>query len=183
MPVRLGDLQADVTAALVQGQAPACADHLVGGREPTRRFAIHQRHYQSSVARAIVDRFPATVWLVGSEFVAEAALAFVRESPPEKPCIAEYGAGFPRFLADQAGAAGLPYLEQFATIDWHLGALAIAVDEAPVHLRVDWSLDELFGFFLSGHAPDAYVLRAETVWLELRGARGELSIQRQHVEV
>ena len=34
---------------------------------------IHQRHYATSLTRALVERFPATVWLVGSELVTRAA--------------------------------------------------------------------------------------------------------------
>lgn len=108
---------------------------------------------------------------------------FVRSHPPTRPCLAEYGETFPAFLGVWPGVAHLPYLAQFATIDWHLGRLAIATDDPPVVLRLDWSLDELMTFFLSDQAPDAYTLRTETVWLELRGARGELSLERRTDEV
>jgi hypothetical protein len=152
---------------------------MVGGGDPLPRLAVHIRHYQGSLTRAIVERFPATVWLAGSALVTEAAAAFVRSRPPTRPCLAEYGETFPDFLEAWLGAAHLPYLAQFATIDWHLGRLAIATSDPPVVLRLDWSLDELMTFFLSDQAPDAYTLRAETVWLEVRGARGELSLQRR----
>jgi hypothetical protein len=176
--VRLADLQADIAAALTDARTPECEPLLIGGARPGDRFAIHQRHYRSSLARAIVERFPATVWLTGSDFVAHAAAAFVRARPPARPCIAEYGDSFPTFLAAQPEAARLPYLAQFATIDWHLGRLAVAIDAAPIALRIDWALDELFTCFLGGRAPDQFTLRAETVWLELHGERGELSLRR-----
>jgi hypothetical protein len=181
--VRLADAQIHIASALISGRALEWNELLIGGALPGRRFAIHARHYASSLTRAIVERFPATVWLTGSELVGRAAAAFVHEHPPTRPCIAEYGDEFPVFLGSWPSATELPYLEQFATIDWHLGRLAVAVDEPPVVLRVDWSLDELFTFFLSGNAPDRYVLRAGTVWLELRGARGELTIERRLSEV
>jgi hypothetical protein len=140
------------------------------------------------------------VWLVGSEFVTQAAMEFVRDHPPTRPCIADYGEGFPAYLAS-CGKTRLPYLGQFATVDWHLGQLAIATDVAPLqtladchparlvdtrlalqpgteYVALDWSLDELIAFYLSGQAPDHYVLRNETVWLELRGCRGELWLNR-----
>lgn len=180
--MRIADLQGRIASALIHGWALTCNEILTGGALPDRRFAIHRRHYESSLARTIVQRFPATVWLTGSEPVAAAARAFVHEYPPARPCIAEYGDEFPAFLGRSPAAAQLPYLEQFATIDWHLGRLALAVDEPPIVLRIDWSLDELFTFFLSGQAPDTYVLRAEPVWLELGGARGELTIQRHSPE-
>jgi hypothetical protein len=121
---------------------------------PERRLAIHQRHYAGSLTRALVERFPATVWLVGSDLVARAARAFVREHP-EKPCIAEYGEGFPSYLGAHAKTDALPYLAQFAEIEWHLGRLALATDDSPhVHvMHVDWSLDELMAVFPDGQRP------------------------------
>lgn len=181
--MRLGDLQARMTVALATGDLDGCADLFTGGSHPVARLAIHVRHHQGSLARSIVERFPATVWLAGSALVSAAAEAFVRSQPPTRPCLAEYGDQFPAFLRTWAGAGHLPYLEQFATIDWHLGRLAVATDDPPVILRLDWSLDELMTFFLSDQAPEAYALRAEPVWLELRGARGELSLQRRTEEV
>lgn len=196
----LADLQEDIGAAVVDSAIPGCASLLVGGDDPTRRFAIHSRHYAASLARSLVERFAATVWLAGSELVTHAAMEFVREHPPTRPCMAEYGEGFPAYLAS-CGGTRLPYLGQFATMDWHLGRMAIAVDTAPLqtladgdparlagarlalqpgteYVALDWSLDELITFYLSGQAPDRYVLRNETVWLELRGCRGELWLNR-----
>jgi hypothetical protein len=43
---------------------------------------------------ALVEKFPATGWLVGSRFVSLAARSYVLEHPPRKPCIAEYGEDF-----------------------------------------------------------------------------------------
>jgi hypothetical protein len=198
--VQLADLQSDVATAVIEGTAPASSSLFTGGDNPTRRFAIHSRHYATSLVRSLVERFAATMWLAGSEFVTEAARGFVREHPPVRPCMAEYGEGFPAYLASYAGTR-LPYLGQFATVDWHLGRLAIAVDAAPrpaladcdpvrladacltlqpgtAYVALDWSLDELIRFYLAGDAPNQYELRHEPVWLELRGCRGELWLKR-----
>jgi hypothetical protein len=74
----------------------------------------------------------------------------------------------------------LPYLAQFAELEWHLGRLALATEEsANAHyIHLDWSLDELIGFYLADTAPDEYALRHEDVWLEMRGLRGELHMNR-----
>jgi hypothetical protein len=198
--VQLADLQRDVATAVVQRAIPASVGLLTGGDNPASRFAIHSRHYAASLARSLVERFAATVWLAGADFVTEAAMRFVREHPPTRPCIAEYGDAFPSCLAS-CGGTRLAYIEQFATLDWHLGRLAIAVDAAPLparadcdparladatltlqagtqYLALDWSLDDLIGFYLSGVAPNQYALRDEAVWLELRGCRGELWLKR-----
>ena len=100
-----------------------------GGIEPPRR------NYETSLVAALVTKFPATVWLTGSRFVTEAAHRFVREYPPQAPCIAEYGRTFPRFLSSCPGADRTPYLHDFAELEWHVGRVAIAVDEAAISLH------------------------------------------------
>jgi len=176
----LADIQAGIRDALVDGNSAAVAPALLGGSRPEHRLAIHQRHYVASLTRALVDRFPATVWLVGSELVTHVSTSFIREHPPSRPCVAEYGDGFPRYLGAHPAAGSLPYLAQFAELEWHLGRLALATEESPnvrcIHLG--WSLDELISLYLTDTAPDAYSLRQEDVWLEIRGLRGELQMNR-----
>jgi hypothetical protein len=176
----LADIQSAVRDALVRGDRRALAPLLSGGAHPEHRLAVHQRHYAASLTRALLDRFPATVWLVGSELVTDAATSFIREQPPSKPCIAEYGESFPQHLGAHPAAASLPYLSQFAGLEWHLGRLALATEQSPnVHyLHLNWSLDELIGVYLADRAPDVFALRQEDVWLELRGLRGALEMHR-----
>jgi Putative DNA-binding domain len=176
----LADIQAAVRDALVRGDRRSVAPMLSGGAHPEHRLAIHQRHYAASLTRALLDRFPATVWLVGSELVTDAATSFIREHPPSKPCIAEYGESFPQHLGAHSAAASVPYLSQFAELEWHLGRLALATDElANAHyVHLDWSLDELIGVYLADSAPDTFALRHEDVWLEVRGLRGTLETHR-----
>ena len=176
----LADIQAGIRDALVDGNSAALAPVLVGGSRPARRLAIHQRHYVASLTRALVERFPATVWLVGSELVTHVATVFIREHPPSRPCIAEYGDEFPRYLGANPAAEALPYLAQFAELEWHLGRLALATEESAnvQYIHLEWTLDELIGFYLADTAPDAYALRQEDVWLEVLGLRGELRMNR-----
>jgi hypothetical protein len=176
----LADVQAGIRNAVVDGDGAAVAGVLVGGTHPEYRLAIHRRHYQASLTRALVERFPATVWLVGSELVTHVATCFVQEHPPSRPCIAEYGEGFPRYLGANPSAASLPYLALFAELEWHLGRLALATDASAnvQYIHFGWSLDELIGFYLTDTAPDEYALRQEDVWLEIRGLRGELQLNR-----
>lgn len=176
----LVEIQAGLREALVNGRNAAVTPVLRGGAHPEYRLAIHQRHYAASLTKALVEHFPATVWLVGSELVADAARSFIREQPPSRPCIAEYGETFPPHLGAHPGAVSLPYLAQFAELEWHLGRLALATDRSPnVHyLQLDWALDELIGLYLTDIAPDRFFLRQEAVWLEVRGLRGEVQMNR-----
>lgn len=202
---RLADIQAAVRGAVVDGATPAAlagdVPLLSGGRRPEFRLAIHHRHYVTSLVTALLDRFPATVWLVGSDLVTQAAQAYVRAHPPSRPCIAEYGEDFPVFLGACPASAGVPYLTQFAMLEWHLGRLALAVDTPAIddvsvfaasdpdcagvdlqpgvaYLHLDWGLDDLVRFFLTDTAPEQHALSQGDIWLELRGVRGVLHLSR-----
>ena len=197
----LADFQAQVRGAIVEGALSPLAPVLTGGRDPNKRFAIHQRHYQASLLRALTEKFPATVWLVGSEFVTEAARQYVHLQPPSAPCIAEYGASFPEFLAGRPGAERVPALRWLAELEWHLGHAALALEQAPLaagsapaparlpdcrlrlqpglrYLAAPWPVDELINLFLCEQAPEQYALAPRQVFLEIRGARGAFSMLR-----
>jgi len=199
----LAEFQSNMRAAIVDGNLSPLTPVLIGGNNPADRIAIHQRHYQASLVRALTDKFPATIWLVGSEFVTEAARLFVRKNPPAAPCIAEYGDDFPEFLAGRPGADRVPALRWLAALEWKVGHAAIALERPPVtmeaaasveperltdcvlrvqpglsYLAASWPIDDLLNLFLAETAPDQYALEPEDVRLEIRGARGSFSITR-----
>ncbi len=199
----LADFQAQVRGAIVDGKVAPLTAVLTGGAEPLKRFAIHQRHYEASLVRALVEKFPAVVWLAGSPFVTAAAAAFIRLSPPSAPCIAEYGEGFPAYLAGRAEAQHLPWLRWVGELEWQLGHAALALEHAPLsiealakvaperladcaltlqpglhYLAAPWPVDALVKLFLSDSAPESYALDPEHVFLEVRGARGAFSMTR-----
>src|SRR5207237_2047615 len=105
---------------------------LIGGRDPEKRLIIHQQNYHTSLVDALLVKFPATGWLTGTPFLTEAAKRFVQEHPPQAPCIAEYGAVFPDFLAQFSGTERVQYLAEFVQLEWFVGQVAIAVDLAPI---------------------------------------------------
>jgi len=199
----LVDVQAGVRQALLTGEAAPLAPLLVGGGDGRKRLAIHQRQYRASLVSALLGRFPATVWLVGSELVRTAALQFIERHPPTRPCIAEYGEPFPAFLMSQPRAGNVPYLGDFAELEWHLGRLSLGADGPALRhddltaldlgslsdarvalqpgiqlLHVQWAVDELMSLYLADRAPDRFSLTPGDLWLELRGCRGELQMTR-----
>jgi hypothetical protein len=189
--------------AVVNGATLGIAPLLIGGRDARKRLAIHQRHYETSLVNALLGKFPATAWLVGTPFVTEAAGRFIREHPPHAPCIAEYGEGFPECLAEYPASNRAPYLRAFAELEWRIGQVAIAVDHPAVTLehfsKIDpevlpalvltlqvgvhyvdasFAIDELMKLYLTETAPDRFELSDTIVWLEVHGARGEFHINR-----
>jgi hypothetical protein len=202
----LADTQLRFRDAVIQGDAPhvaALQSLLVGGRNPGKRLAVHQRNYRSSLVDALLVKFPATGWLLGTPLLTEVAARFIREHPPQAPCIAEYGAAFPEFLPKCRGAADVPYLSDFAKLEWYVGKAAIAVDDRPLsieefsaidpdalpdmlltlqsglnYLNASWPVDELMTLYLTETAPDRLEFAPAEVWIEVRGARGEFHFNR-----
>jgi len=199
----LAETQSHFRDALLHGDTRSVASWLVGGRDPGKRLIIHQRNYQTSLVEALLVKFPATGWLIGTPFLTEAARRFVREHPPHAPCIAEYGAAFPDFLSQCPGTQRVPYLGEFAQLEWFVGQAAIAVDHASIgneafstietaalpdtqltlqtglhYLQASSPVDELMKFYLTETAPPQFELSPAGVWLEVSGARGEFHVGR-----
>jgi hypothetical protein len=148
----LAELQAEFASAMTTGDAHRFDAELVGGTAPRNRLGIHLRHYEKSLTSALLDKFPACTWLLGGELVRDAARAYARLHPPERPCIAEYGRDFPQFLAGFGRAASLPYFESFAVLEWVFGQVSIAVrrySAEPGRER-----ERVGGFAFAGEVPE-----------------------------
>jgi len=200
----LAEFQRQMRDAVVRGDVSATAPLLhAGGRDAARRADIHRRHYQTSLVAAVIGRFPATAWLVGSPVLEAAAVGFVRAHPPAAPCIAEYGDGFPAWLAARMEPGRAPYVETFAALDWQLGRLAVAVDapaldrsrvgclspdaladtvlalqDGTCYASAEWPIDTLMHMFLGVRPTGHEAVLRESVWLEARGNRAAVSITR-----
>jgi hypothetical protein len=204
----LAEIQLHFRNAVVNGNIRdlACIGSLlVGGNAPEKRLSIHQRNYHASLVDALLLKFPAAGWLMGTAFLAEAAKRFVREHPPQAPCIAEYGATFPDFLAECPGTERVPYLGEFVQLEWFVGRVAIAADPAPIgreafstidpsalsdtllnlksglrYLHASWPVDQLMELYLTETAPDQLELSPDDAWIEVQGARGQFQFGRLH---
>lgn len=199
----LADIQQRIRDAVVAGDLSAAAPLLIGGVDATRRLAIHRRHYETSLVAALLGRFPATGWLMGTATIESAARVFVRAQPPSAPCIAEYGQDFPKFLAEWPECERVPYLQAFADLDWHLGRLAVAGDlpavtrtsiaavppaqladttltiQAGTHyVAASRPIDDLIMLYLADDTSDRIELPDADVWVEVRGARGAFRFAR-----
>ncbi len=171
--------------------------------DPERRVAIHRRHYEASLSRALIEKFPAVNWLVGSPLLVEAARAFVRRHPPRAPCIAEYGEGFPAFLASLPETESISWVRHVGDLEWHVGQAVLAVGRPPLpaevmagiaperlpgtaltlqpglrYLASPWPVDDVLRLFLSESAPESYELLPQDVCLEVYGQRGAFDIKR-----
>jgi hypothetical protein len=199
LPLR--EIQTHFRDAVVDGDTNGISHTLIGGRYPEKRLVIHQRNYEASLTDALLTKFPAAQWLLGTRFLTEAARRFIRKCPPCTPCIAEYGSEFPDFIGQSV--SHLPYVPDFAILEWFVGKAAIAVDQPSVdafseidslsdtvvtlqtsvrYLHLGWPVDELLTMYLNDSVPAQFELIPGDVWIEIRGARGEFQVNRLTAE-
>jgi hypothetical protein len=195
----LADLQTGVRRALTSGEVTSLSSLLVGGERPLGRLSIHRRHFETSLVTAILEKFPATVWLIGSEAVTYAARAFVCAHPPTRPCIAEYGSAFPVFLAAYHTGCLPSYVRSFAELEWAVAQASVAISAPPLmwsdlvavradalpgtslhlqpglhYLHAEHAIHDLLRVYLSGSQPAQFRLTGGDAWIQVRGARGEV---------
>ena len=196
----LSSIQSTFRDALVDSADHGITPWLISSGDPSKRLTIHKRNYEASLVKALLIKFPATQWLAGANFITDAATRFVHSHPPQAPCIAEYGEQFPMFLSECPAAERLAYLGAFATLEWHVGQAAIAVEEPAFefetfsmadlpdkvlmlqsgvrYLQASWPVDDLIKLYLTDTAPDRFELIPADICIEVRGARGVFQINR-----
>ena len=111
----LGRFQ-DAFAEALAGREEALAPWIAPGR--TGRLAVYRNTVAKGCADALAAQFPSVARIVGEAWMRQAAVRFAADQPPSVPSLADYGEGFPDWLAGFAPAAGLPYLSALAQIDW-----------------------------------------------------------------
>ena len=117
MPLALRELQRAFAAHLSGEDQPALVADV---RPAARRLSIHRHHMLDSLASALAATFPTVQAVVGADFFGSLARAFIGRSLPTQPVLAEYGAGFPAFIAGHHAVRDLPYLADVARLDWAL---------------------------------------------------------------
>ncbi len=114
----LRDLQAAFRAAILADDDEALLPLVHGrGLSPRQRLQVYRNNTFISLADALAANFPVVHRLVGEAFFRAAARAYIREQPPCRPCLAEYGEGFAAFLARFPPARALPYLPDVARLE------------------------------------------------------------------
>lgn len=99
------------------------------GADPLRRFNVYRNNVVVSLIDALATTFPVTRELVGDDFFRAMARIHVAQSPPQSRLLAEYGAGFPDFIAGFEPAQSLPYLADVARLE-HLRVVAYHAADA-----------------------------------------------------
>ena len=201
----LPELQAGFAAAVLREDARQVASLIVGdGLNPAARVKVYGNHVFSSLTEALEATYPVVCRLVDRRFFGFAADRYIRTDPPDGPCLFEYGATFPDFLATFPPCAGNPYLADVARLEWAMNAALHAEETAPLDphalravpaddagrlvfrlepsaawLRSRWPVDRIWKANQAGADPDAVVdLAGGGVTLEIRRQEDIVSLRR-----
>ena len=129
----LHELQAAFLRAMFGPEEPELLEAVVGdGLLPADRLQIYRHHVLTSLTDTLQTTFPVICRLVDERFFRYAADAYIRQYPPEAPCLFEYGAHFPAFLAAFPPCRHLEYLADVARLEWAVHAAWHAEVRAPL---------------------------------------------------
>jgi hypothetical protein len=151
-------------------------------KSAVRRFAVHRNNVVASLVKAIAARFPAVQKIVGEDFFAAMARAFVVERPPRSPLLATYGDEFADFIGSFAPARELPYLADMARLEAARTRAYHAADATPVSAGELAALgaDALIGLRIDLH-PSLEIVRSAhpivTIWAMNSGAQTPAPIE------
>lgn len=129
--MQLRELQQSIARGILSGHPEALAaivreDGLAFGK----RLQVYRNNTIISLTEALKATYPVVAALVGENFFAFAAKAFISGEPPQAPRLAEYGGGFAAFLAAFEPARTIPYLADVAALEWAMNEAHHAPDNA-----------------------------------------------------
>lgn len=121
-------------------------------RQSGDRFNVYRNTFRTSVAGALADVFPVVGQLVGDEYFAALAQAFVLDHPPETPVLADYGGDFASFIAAFEPLKAMPYIADVARLEW-ARTRAFYSPDAPA-TDIGSEIDLIAAMQLSFHMPE-----------------------------
>jgi Putative DNA-binding domain len=175
--------EASFAGALLDAAAPIPGAVVApDAQTAARRFAVHRNNVAAGLVNTLRSRFPATEKIVGAEFFAAMARAFVVEKPPRTPLLAAYGDEFPAFIAAFAPARELPYLADVAKLEAARTRAYHAADIVPLDARAFAALDaDAVGALRLALHPSAGIIRSPhpivTIWAMNSGERPLAAIE------
>jgi len=153
------ELQASFTRALLQDDATVAGAVLGDGLVPEARIALYRHHVLTTLTDVLKAAYPVVCRLVDERFFAYTADYYIRQQPPTEPCLFEYGASLPRFLAEFPPCCAFVYLPDVAWLEWAMHAAWYAEDAVPLErerLR-DVAPDDLGGLTFTFDPSVSYV--------------------------
>lgn len=149
---------------------------LGNGLAPAARLRVHANNTRLTLTDALAKTFPTVAALVGDDFFAALAGAYMQAHPPSSAALIDWGQTLGPFIESFEPARPLPYLADMARLEWAvcesfnaadhapataeslaaLSAAALAAQVLPLHsaarlVQVRWPVDDIW----AAHQPGA----------------------------
>lgn len=140
------------------------------------RFDVYRNNIAVSLGQALAEAFPVVKTLVGDDFFAAMAQAYVRGNRPSSPVMLHYGRGFPTFIDGFEPIRNVPYLADVARLERAWLDAYHAADAEPLDIAALGAVPEvtLDDTCLRVH-PSLQLFRSEwpvvSVWLAHQGTQ------------
>jgi hypothetical protein len=149
------------------GQIPKCIDQATASA--ARGFAAHRATARANLHNALRGVYPVVERLVGMEFFAFAAHAYITRNRSTSGNLNLYGTEFPAFISSFRPAATLPYLADVAALEWALHEVYAAAEASPVSpLHLATMAPEHYGRLTCSLHPATRLLRSafpiQSIW-------------------
>lgn len=92
-------------------------------------ISIYRRNLLANAQRALSISFPTVFELLDRGISQNLVYQFLRLSPPSQGDWAQWGAGFPHFIATIEVGYRYPYLSDCAAVDWHVHCAVHGIDQ------------------------------------------------------
>jgi Putative DNA-binding domain len=176
-PVTLSSFEQCFAQALLDPGQPIPQGIVAHNAQSAARcFAVYRNNVVAGLVKAIEARFPVVEKIMGEDFFAAMARAFVLERPPRSPLLATYGDEFADFIDTFEPAREVPYLSDVARIEAARTRTYHAADATPIGAGELAALraDALIGLRIDLH-PSLEIVRSEhpivTIWAMNSGAQ------------
>lgn len=139
LPVPLNDVQRLFKDHLLNNDSEGPSQNFYrlfrqdGGVSCENRLKIYRNNILTSCSQAIAAAYPLTEKLVGRDFFRQTVRAFILEYPPAEGNLNLYGAVLPDFIKGYKPAQSLPYLADFARLEWARHAAFYAPDDSALN--------------------------------------------------
>ncbi|QEW19269.1 hypothetical protein LA6_001452 [Marinibacterium anthonyi] len=120
-------------AALFDPEQPVPKGLSDGANRPAgRRFDVYRNNIAVSLTDALHKAFPTVATLLGQRNMDGLARLYIRRNPPDTPCLMQYGANLPGFIATLPHLGHLGYLPDIARLDLAMRQSYHAADATPI---------------------------------------------------
>lgn len=122
---------------------------------------IYRNNYRENLHDSLAAAYPIVVQLVGSDFFRMLARKFIEQHPSRSGNLHHYGAQLSEFLSNFPATKNLPYLPDFARLEWACHQAYYAADHAPFNpLQLSEIAEEDFSTMLWHCHPASFLLHS-----------------------